>query len=41
MVTLTGSIEFLQVDRLIDNLKIWFILVYIDADWVKWRNTSV
>ena len=28
-MTLTWSIEFLHVDRLIDYLTFWFILVYI------------
>ena len=37
---LTGSTEELQVDRVIDYFKFWYVFVYIDADWVNWRNTN-
>ena len=34
-MTLAGTNEELQVDRVIEYLTIWFVFVYSDADWVN------
>ena len=39
-MTLTGSNEELQVDRVLEYFTIRFVFVYIDADWVNWIFTS-
>ena len=39
-MTLTGSNEEIQVDRVIDYFTIRFVFVYTDADFVNCRITS-